>query len=263
MATTPYFKFFIGDYLADTTHLSTEEHGAYLLLILAYYRNGGPLPNDERRLSNIIKSSLKGFRRMRLTLSQFFTITETFWKHKRIDSELDSYRNKSSNCKASAEKRWENKEEEKVCDRIDFACVSHTQSQCEIDAISEVRSHKSEITNHKSQITNQKNILSGKPDVALQKNEELKKQAEEILKFLNEKTKHKYRFVDTNLKKIIARLKSGATVEDCMAIIVRKFDEWGNDKDMKKYLCPSTLFGAEKFEKYIGQLFHFEDSEDA
>ncbi len=109
---------------------------------------------------------------------------------------------------------------------------------------------------------NQKDIsLSGK---SLSKNSpklSLKTQAIEILQFLNEKTKRAYRPVDSNIKLIIARLKSGATVMDCRQVIAKKTREWkGNDK-MAEYLRPATLFNATKFEQYLGELVepHKED----
>lgn len=82
----------------------------------------------------------------------------------------------------------------------------------------------------------------------------LKKQAIEVLDFLNEKTGRLYRPVDANLKLIIARLTSGASVINCRQVIAKKTREWKADSKMVEYLRPATLFNATKFEQYMGEL---------
>ena len=79
-------------------------------------------------------------------------------------------------------------------------------------------------------------------------------QAVEILQFLNDKTGSKFQPVEVNLTLIVARLKEGATPEQCRAVIARKFREWSNDDRMRKYLRPATLFNREKFAQYQGEL---------
>ncbi|MEO8400573.1 MAG: conserved phage C-terminal domain-containing protein [Gammaproteobacteria bacterium] len=76
----------------------------------------------------------------------------------------------------------------------------------------------------------------------------------EVLHFLNEKTGRVYRPVDINLKLIIARLKSGATVSECYQVIAKKTREWKSNPQMAEYLRPATLFNAIKFEQYVGEL---------
>lgn len=99
-------------------------------------------------------------------------------------------------------------------------------------------------------------VMSGKPDVAPLKSQnlEIKNQAIEVLNFLNEKTGRVFRPVDTNLKLITARLKSGATVQDCKCVIAKKRRDWIGDEKMSSYLRPATLFNATKFEQYLGEL---------
>ena len=45
-----YFKFHIGDYRRETSHLTLLEHGVYMSLMSTYYASEQPLPKDERQL---------------------------------------------------------------------------------------------------------------------------------------------------------------------------------------------------------------------
>src|SRR5882724_3413444 len=80
----PWMPVYVGDYLGDTGHLTTAQHGAYLLLMMHYWRKG-ELPDDDRQLSKITKLPLRTWCEYRPTLQDFF---HSGWKHKRIDAEL-------------------------------------------------------------------------------------------------------------------------------------------------------------------------------
>jgi uncharacterized protein YdaU (DUF1376 family) len=80
----PWMPLYVGDYLGDTGHLTTAQHGAYLLLMMHYWRKG-ELPDDDRQLSKITKLPLRTWCEYRATLQDFF---HEGWKHKRIDAEL-------------------------------------------------------------------------------------------------------------------------------------------------------------------------------
>jgi uncharacterized protein YdaU (DUF1376 family) len=81
----PWMPLYVGDYLGDTGHLTTTQHGAYLLLMMHYWRKG-ELPDDDRQLSKIAKLPLRTWCDYRATLQDFFY---DGWKHKRIDAELE------------------------------------------------------------------------------------------------------------------------------------------------------------------------------
>jgi len=80
--------FYIGDYLRDTGHLTTIEHGSYLLLLMHAWSNNGVLPNDEVRLRNIAKMSVREWKRSSHTLMAFFYVEGDTLRHRRIDREL-------------------------------------------------------------------------------------------------------------------------------------------------------------------------------
>ncbi len=80
---------FWGDYFKKTNHLSTVEHGAYMLLIGHYWTTGRPLPDDDAVLARITRQSLAAWRRMREVIAPFFDPVDGRWQHERIDAEID------------------------------------------------------------------------------------------------------------------------------------------------------------------------------
>lgn len=74
----------IETYLADTGYLTAAEHGAYMLLIMTYWRDGG-LPDDERLIARIARMSKDEWAESRDVLASFF---KDGWRHSRIDEEL-------------------------------------------------------------------------------------------------------------------------------------------------------------------------------
>jgi uncharacterized protein YdaU (DUF1376 family) len=84
-----WLSFYVSDYYRDTNHLRTIEHGAYLLLIFNAWTNDGKLPSDPERLRSITRMNSKEWRASRNELMKFFYLDEGFYRHKRIDAELD------------------------------------------------------------------------------------------------------------------------------------------------------------------------------
>jgi uncharacterized protein YdaU (DUF1376 family) len=83
-----YCRFYFGDYLKDTMGLTTQEHGAYLLLLLAYYSQQKPLPADDSTLASITRSSAHQWAKLRPRMAQFFSINSETWCHKRCELEM-------------------------------------------------------------------------------------------------------------------------------------------------------------------------------
>ncbi|MGN2428594.1 DUF1376 domain-containing protein [Klebsiella electrica] len=107
MAALPYMQLYIADYLADTMHLSTEEHGAYLLLMFNYWQTGRAIPKS--RLAKIARISNERWSSVEPSLKEFFNDNGSEWVHERIERDLEmvrsSQRQKSDAGKASAKAR--------------------------------------------------------------------------------------------------------------------------------------------------------------
>jgi uncharacterized protein YdaU (DUF1376 family) len=64
-------------------HLSTEEHGAYLLLMFNYWQTGRAIPKS--RLAKIARISNERWISVESSLKEFFNDNGTDWVHERIE----------------------------------------------------------------------------------------------------------------------------------------------------------------------------------
>lgn len=105
-----WMPLWIGSYLADTMALSRDSHGGYLLLLFAYWRNKGPLPDDDDDLAGITKATPAEWKKLRPRLARFFDIADGYWSHGRADKELKKAGMLKaaavSKARAGAEARW-------------------------------------------------------------------------------------------------------------------------------------------------------------
>lgn len=111
MAAIPWMPLYIADYLADTGHLGTIDHGAYFLMMMHYWTKG-PLPTDDGQLRKIARMTPREWADARGVLLDFFHNEGGVYRHKRIDAELATatalIETKSKAGSAGAAKRWQN-----------------------------------------------------------------------------------------------------------------------------------------------------------
>lgn len=118
MAALPYMQFYVADYLADTTHLTAEEHGAYMLLLFSYWQTGKPLRID--RLATVARIPNDRWPSVAETLSEFFHVTATHWVQFRVEADLEAVNSKvatASNAGKASAKARALKKEQKSNDR--------------------------------------------------------------------------------------------------------------------------------------------------
>ena len=84
-----WMPLYVADYLRDTMHLTTEQHGAYLMLIMGAWTRGGVLPADDGQLGAIARLPAPAWRKAKPVVMAFFTAGQGGWTHKRIAAELE------------------------------------------------------------------------------------------------------------------------------------------------------------------------------
>ena len=76
MSANPYMPLFVDAYLADTTHLTAEESGAYLHILMSMWRHNGCIPDDDSDLCRISRVHPSRWSRVKSRILPFLTVTE-------------------------------------------------------------------------------------------------------------------------------------------------------------------------------------------
>lgn len=85
--TDSWMPLYIAAYQVDTTHLTTEQHGAYLLLLMHAWIKGF-LPDDDRALASICKMTVQKFRTIAPVIRAFLMpVGEGRLSQKRLEEE--------------------------------------------------------------------------------------------------------------------------------------------------------------------------------
>lgn len=124
MSKPSHIPLFVDAYLKDTTHLTTEAHGAYILLMMAaWVRDGCSLPNNERRLAACAKMSVKDWRVIAPDILELWTVEGDTIFQKRLRKEWRYVQEKSKKRRAAADARW--MQEQSKCNANAYASAMH------------------------------------------------------------------------------------------------------------------------------------------
>lgn len=107
MADFPYLPLWTDAFLADTVHLDNRESGAYLLLLVASWRIGGALPNNDTKLARYAKCSPREWQRVRAAIMPFWTVDENGGLfQKRLEVERMYVTERSAKARSAAHAKW-------------------------------------------------------------------------------------------------------------------------------------------------------------
>lgn len=106
MSAPPWMAFYPADYLRDTLHLTAEDHGAYLLLLLAMWNAGGRLPDASEDLQRIARVPTGRWPKVWDRISKLMIRSDGFVTHKRLSRELAKATATSERQRQNVGQRW-------------------------------------------------------------------------------------------------------------------------------------------------------------
>lgn len=84
MSDIPFMQFYPGDYVQKTANLTTEQHGAYLLMLFAAWGKGGcKLPDNDQQLASIVRLNVRKWKAMRPIIMEFWDAADGFISNER------------------------------------------------------------------------------------------------------------------------------------------------------------------------------------
>ena len=129
MSKRPWMPFYVGDFIADTMHLSATETGIYMRLILHCWQHG-TIPRDDRQLALISHCDTRLWHQYSKTVLGFFdAVDASTMHHKRVSAELHRCEEISNKRSASAKQKHINSSAKQE----QLHTHSHSHSQREED----------------------------------------------------------------------------------------------------------------------------------
>ncbi len=105
-----WFPFYTGDYTRDAGRFTTQQHGAYLLILIDLWSHGS-VPDQDAILSSLTKTTPDDWAVVRPVLEPFFIVANGEWRHKRVDAEREKASavsaKRSAAGKAGAAAKWQ------------------------------------------------------------------------------------------------------------------------------------------------------------
>lgn len=90
MAEFPCLPLWTDAYLGDTEHLTLEEHGAYMKLLMIAWRSPNcDLPDDDKRLAIMLRTGARRWGALKPAVMAFWTLTGGRWSQKRLCAERE------------------------------------------------------------------------------------------------------------------------------------------------------------------------------
>ena len=90
MAEFPALPLFTDAYIADTAHLTNEEHGVYLrLLMFAWRTETCSLPNNDARLALMVGVTKGKWNKLKPTIMSFWRLSNGEWTQKKLTKQRD------------------------------------------------------------------------------------------------------------------------------------------------------------------------------
>ena len=241
MSSRPWYAWFPADYRAKTAHLTFEQDGAYRRLLDAYYERRGPLPADKTALYRLTSAQDERERvAIDAVVGQYFENGDGQLRHHRCDEQIAKEQAMHRRVVEGGRKGGLSSAQARLDLGLEGGLQAGLQGSSSIP-----HSHS-----HPDSDPKIKSTVGLKPDLK----RDYLKEAKDVLQYLNKNAGKAYRPVDSNLKLIVARLKSGATATQLREVVHSKCEQWGKDPKMMEYLRPATLFNATKFEQYLGEL---------
>jgi uncharacterized protein YdaU (DUF1376 family) len=146
MSAPPFMQLYVADYLGDTRHLTTEQHGAYLLLLMAMWRASGELPDDPAKLARMAGMTRARWAKINADVLAFFQAADGVLTHKRITSELKKSQ-RTSDARSEAGTRGaeaKSLKNNKPAEAIAIDLPQQTPSPAEAYQISDIRKEEAD-----------------------------------------------------------------------------------------------------------------------